>query len=434
MLRVTAEGEAAGSKPPRHVGADIVAVLDISGSMLGDKLERMKKAMTNVIDKLGTNDRLSIVSFESNVYRLTELTYMSEQGRRAARDKMNELFTKGGTNMGPALHEGAQILRGRRAEEMSNRVGCIVFLSDGLDSGIFEATISPDFPAHTFGLGEDHDPKAMKLIADKTSGTYSYVNNDTKRINYAFQLFIAGITSVSAKSVEVTLGTPDGILISSIESGGYSNKTTPDRRSGTISIDNMYAGDRKNFIVFLELAAMKQAGKQKVLTVSGQYQGVSAASKKLAGVDVSVMRPLKEFADRLVKDPDVAQEAARIKLLRLIDSASQQESPNLAKAWSRFETSCEVDDAPQAVQAFQGDYDKMIIGIDDPQAHKKLGLPYMLSWLSSHKWQRATTMDDPSHTPFISTAQQVINKASATGDPITGVAPTSRWEKDGKEV
>ena len=110
MVRVTALDEVGGSKPQRHVGVDIVAVLDISGSMFGDKLEQMKQAMTNVIDKLGNDDRLSIVSFESNVYRLMELTYMSEQGRRAAREKINELFTKGGTNMGPALHEGAQVI------------------------------------------------------------------------------------------------------------------------------------------------------------------------------------------------------------------------------------------------------------------------------------------------------------------------------------
>ncbi|XBH88909.1 hypothetical protein VPH35_080912 [Triticum aestivum] len=444
MLRVTAEGEAAGSKPPRHVGADIVAVLDISGSMLGDKLERMKEAITNVIDKLGTNDRLSIVSFESNVYRLTELTYMSEQGRRAARDKINELFTKGGTNMGPALHEGAQILRGRPAEEMSSRVGCIVFLSDGLDSGIFEATISPDFPAHTFGLGKDHDPMAMKHIADKTSGTYSYVNKDTKRINYAFQLFIAGVTSVSVTSVEITLGTPYGILISSIESGGYSNKMSSDGRSGTIHIDNMYAGDRKNFIVFLELPATKQEGKQKVLTVGGHYQGLSVVSKKLTGTDVSVMRPLKKFSDRLVNDPDVAEEVARTKLLKDIGKLFQQQPPNLSggmpNIYDSFVVSPEGLQAPKTLKSFEGDYNKMMMGIGDPKMHKILGLPYILSWLSSHSWQRATTMDDPCDTPFRTPGQKVVQDASTfvavgggSGATTTGsggtTAATSRWEK-----
>jgi Mg-chelatase subunit ChlD len=113
MVRVTAE-EQGSSKPSqrRRVGVDIVAVLDISGSMTGDKLERMKDAMANVISKLGSDDRLSIVSFESSASRLTELTYMSDQGRVAARDKIKELFTKGGTNMGPALHEGAEVHHG----------------------------------------------------------------------------------------------------------------------------------------------------------------------------------------------------------------------------------------------------------------------------------------------------------------------------------
>ncbi|XP_045084182.1 uncharacterized protein [Aegilops tauschii subsp. strangulata] len=454
MVRVTALDEGGGSKPQRHVGIDIVAVLDISGSMFGDKLEQMKQAMTNVIDKLGNDDRLSIVSFESNVYRLMELTYMSEQGRRAAREKINELFTKGGTNMGPALHEGAQILRGRQTQEMSSRVGCIVFLSDGLDDGIFKETISPDFPAHTFGLGDDHDPHALKYIADQTSGTYSFVNKDPKKINYAFQLFIAGITSVAATSVEITLGTPDGVLISSIASGGYPNKTGADRRSGTVHINNMYAGDKKNFIVYLVLPATKE-GKQKVLTIGGQYHGLSAVSKQLADIDVSVMRPLDKYSSKLSEDHDVAEELARVKRLNEIRSAyeaeelarinqlkangslsPQQQQAYLASLASRMKT---LLDTFQNVPAFKEDYQKMVpADIRNTEQYKKSGLPYMLSWLSSNNWQRATTMDDLFNAHFLTPGQKDVQDASKAADasaaaaaanPPPSPSPTTRWGK-----
>ncbi|KAE8799826.1 hypothetical protein D1007_24702 [Hordeum vulgare] len=42
---------------------DLVTVLDVSGSMEGQKLELLKQAMGFVIDQLGPDDRLSMVSF-----------------------------------------------------------------------------------------------------------------------------------------------------------------------------------------------------------------------------------------------------------------------------------------------------------------------------------------------------------------------------------
>ncbi|CAN6349167.1 unnamed protein product [Urochloa humidicola] len=416
LLRVKA-AEEKKSSTPRHVGVDIVALLDISSSMSGEKLDRLKEAMIIVINKLGPKDRLSIVPFESKVNRLTELTYMSEQGKNAARDKINNKLSAGGGNvMGEALHEGAQILRGRRDGEKSSRVGCIMFLSDGLDTDIFNASISPDFPAHTFGLGSDHDPRVMKLIADKTSGTYSFVNNDVAKIKDAFELFIAGLTSVGATSVEITLTAHDGAPISDIASGGYRSEKISDGRFGTIHIDNMSAGETKNFIVYLELKATEE-GKQKLLTIGGQYNSQSPSStsiikKNLASIDVSVMRP--DNKNNKGKDgrqaaafdpvPEVEVERARVKLFtgisglvpEQIAAETQVSKEELERAWQDFKDSEEGKAAPQPVRDnFENDYEKMKSGIDNANDHKKAGLPYMLSWLTSHKWQRATTKDEP---------------------------------------
>lgn len=108
-----------------RIGVDVVAVLDVSGRMKGKKLERMKQAMMAAIEKLGADDRLSIVSFNTCENRLTKLTYMSEYGQHAARRKINKLVANGQNDMGSALREGYQILWWRGAECIS-RVGCIM--------------------------------------------------------------------------------------------------------------------------------------------------------------------------------------------------------------------------------------------------------------------------------------------------------------------
>ena len=92
-----------------HAGVDVVAVLDASAGMQGEKLERTKKAMMVVIGKLRAEDRLSIVSFNTYENRLTRLTYMTDHGRDVARLRINKLVAGGQGDIAAALREGAEV-------------------------------------------------------------------------------------------------------------------------------------------------------------------------------------------------------------------------------------------------------------------------------------------------------------------------------------
>lgn len=106
LIQVTAPPVSGGTA---RAGVDVVAVLDVSGSMEGERLEHVKEAMEIFIGKLGPDDRLSVVSFATSVRRLTQLTYMSEQGRAVAKEIVDGLVADGSTNMGAALREGAMV-------------------------------------------------------------------------------------------------------------------------------------------------------------------------------------------------------------------------------------------------------------------------------------------------------------------------------------
>lgn len=46
-------------------GIDLICVIDVSGSMSGEKIELVKKSMSYLLELLSENDRLSIITFES---------------------------------------------------------------------------------------------------------------------------------------------------------------------------------------------------------------------------------------------------------------------------------------------------------------------------------------------------------------------------------
>jgi Mg-chelatase subunit ChlD len=92
-----------------HAGVDVVAVLDASGGMPGEKLECLKEAMMVVIDKLHAEDRLSIVLLNTYANRLTGLTYMTDHGRDVARLKISKLVAGGQGDIAAALREGAEV-------------------------------------------------------------------------------------------------------------------------------------------------------------------------------------------------------------------------------------------------------------------------------------------------------------------------------------
>jgi hypothetical protein len=293
----------------------------------------------------------------------------------------------------------------------------MMLLSDGEYPDIFQMELNPEFPVHTFGLGTDHNPNVMKYIADMTSGTYSFVNQDIDTIKDAFGSFMTGLTSVAAMSIKITLRSGEGITISSIESGGYSNHVKSDDRSGTIDIYNIYASERKDFIVYLRVAE----GKKELMTIGGRYLS-HATVKHLAYTDVYVQRPHQEcLADDLGILPDVATELVRIRLMKGI-STMLEKGPStieLQQLWDGIIDSDEGRGTPdKTLSGLSMDISDMKKHIENPKKYRRSGLPYTLSWLSSHKWQRATTKGAYSSSgSFQTTGQDTDERTTLSHQP-----------------
>ena len=111
LIQVKALGAARMNQ--RRVNVDLVAVLDVSGSMAGPKLGLMKQAMRLLVRSLGHGDRLSIVAFSSKARRVLPLKRMTLEGRRAAMEAVESLVSQGGSSIADGLCKGLQVLRQR---------------------------------------------------------------------------------------------------------------------------------------------------------------------------------------------------------------------------------------------------------------------------------------------------------------------------------
>jgi Ca-activated chloride channel family protein len=161
------------------VRRDLVAVLDVSGSMSGDKLDQAKTALAQLLGTLRSGDRFRVVTFGSGVRRYAAgWTEVSGDNVRAAQEWVRRLDTDGGTNIAGALAEAfAQ-------SPAEGGLGVVVFLTDGM------ATVgetNPEriadqaergrgpFRVFAFGIGYDVNTYLLDRLTERARGVTEYI-------------------------------------------------------------------------------------------------------------------------------------------------------------------------------------------------------------------------------------------------------------------
>lgn len=188
---------------------DVVCVIDKSGSMNGEKLNHVKKALYSIMDLLDENDRLSVVSFSDIGNRVTHLQCMSPENKIKTRSEIKKMKAEGLTNIADGMEHALRILKSRRTV---NQISGIFLLSDGLDKTALTAVkelvsnsrINDSFSIHTFGFGYDHDSELMTQIADLKQGNFYFIE-DLKLVDQAFLNCLGSLAYSFATDGDITV-------------------------------------------------------------------------------------------------------------------------------------------------------------------------------------------------------------------------------------
>jgi Ca-activated chloride channel family protein len=162
---------------------DITFILDVSGSMSGEKLGQAKKALLYCLNNLNAGDRFNIVRFSTEAYSLfNSLKSADKQNINEAKRFIEDLQAIGGTNIEEAFNLA---LKNYKA---SSRPHFIVFLTDGKptigemnDEKLVKRILNSNkmnSRIFTFGIGDEINTHLLDKITDATKAWRTYVSDD----------------------------------------------------------------------------------------------------------------------------------------------------------------------------------------------------------------------------------------------------------------
>ena len=159
--------------------ANIVLVLDTSGSMQGERIVNARVGAKSLISLLGAKDTFSLMPFSGQSYWAIQSQTVGPI-REKALATVEGLFAAGGTALYDSISSAYEFLRGQNNE---NAIQAVVVLTDGEDTesrlkleGLLQQ-IQFDSEKRTtriftIGYGKEANEKALKAIADAAQGRF----------------------------------------------------------------------------------------------------------------------------------------------------------------------------------------------------------------------------------------------------------------------
>jgi len=254
FMLLLAPGAAAQAEALRR---DLVAVVDVSGSMSGEKMAQAKLAVTQLIGSLRETDRFRLVAFSGGVRRYAPgWTTGTAANRNDAGAWIRSLEAEGGTNIAGALTEAFAEAADPEA------LGVVVFLTDGQPS-VGES--NPEqiaeraeqgrgrFRVFAFGVGDDVNTYLLDRLTERARGTTEYV-----RPGETIERAVGALAAKVASPVltDLALSASQGVELYDLQPG---------------SLPDLFAGDE--MVVFGRYRGAGSAGGERSVVVRGRRNG-----------------------------------------------------------------------------------------------------------------------------------------------------------------
>ena len=251
---------------------DLVVVLDRSGSMGGDPMQKALAAVRELISQLGEDDRFGLVTYSNGAELFLPLTKASASARASWVASLSEISAGGGTNMSVGLDRAHALVT---SDAMPGRVTRVLLLSDGhanqgdaTPEGLSKRSgraVTGEYVLSAVGVGDGFDERLMARLADAGTGNFYYVP-EIEVLGGIFSAEFDSARETVASALEFQIDTPPGVEV--VDAAGYPLEAHSDRvliRPGTL-----FGGQQRSFWVTLKVPA-SQAGLTELGNVTLRY-------------------------------------------------------------------------------------------------------------------------------------------------------------------
>jgi len=191
---------------PRPVPRDVTFVIDVSGSMSGQKIEQARAAGKQLLGTLSPMDRFRLIDFSSDVRTFRDnYSSATRENIRAAERYLDQLDAQGSTNISGALDEALS------TPVQAGRLPIILFLTDGQptvgerDASVIGSNVAKQRGSRrlfTFGVGADLNVSLIEQLALEGRGTASFVRPE-ESVERAVGIVASRLTSPLVTDVRV---------------------------------------------------------------------------------------------------------------------------------------------------------------------------------------------------------------------------------------
>lgn len=303
----------------QRLGLDVVMIIDISGSMSGEKIKLVVETLLFIIDEMQETDRLSLIAFDNVSEILTSLTPMTAKAKEEFKKKVLErIKSRGDTDIRKGLVDGFEVLLNRKEV---NDVTAVFLLSDGQDTcgnnqDTFKRTLEENdkkmakkgmsYKINSFGYGEGHDEKVLGMISQFKEGNFYYIKN-VQLVDECFIDCLGYLMSVFGSQAEVSLYVSGKTRIVKKYGASWADESNPAK--ATLKVGNLAAGKERNFV--LELEVPPTADLQGVELAAGILNFI--ADKQNNMLDAKLVMPVAAESDLGPKNAKVEQNIVREK-------------------------------------------------------------------------------------------------------------------------
>jgi len=301
---------------------DIICVLDVSGSMQGNKIRQVQDAVRFIIEQARPSDRLGIVVFNSTASKVLRLRRMDADGKNDANVGTLRLTADGGTSIAAGLSMAIAMMENRRQR---NKVSALLLLTDGQDRRTrhqIPSLVARAAATHcsliSFGFGSDHDAALLSEIAEQARTPFTFVE-DVEAVREAFAGAVGGLASVVAQNIELTLKAR--VPLTTVHTP-FEIRRISDTQV-TVVIPDIMAEERRDILVELAVPADPSAPSATVLLeASCVYSDLKSGSNMAAATVLMETERCDEPQPELEPDEEVSAQRERVEVTQALKQAA----------------------------------------------------------------------------------------------------------------